>query len=1125
MDGFLGRRVAVRLHDTVGEGQAALRALGQQVVPVSGHPALLTVHGIGTAADGREFEVAELLDGGDLESWRLASGPLPVLDVVRIGVSLARGLTMLHQGEALHLDIRPPNVLLDHRSRPVLGEAGQTAVWFASRGLRRSQVPPGQLALLPPELLEDRPVDVTADVYGLAATLHTLLTGALPWAELAADPEGLAGAVVRSGLPDLRERGLDEELGDVLAAGLAPDPRRRPPDAATFGARLEVVARRAMADGGLEVGVLPPTSRASGLTSRTDPAAPIPPAPIPPAPPPPASTATSRIEIDPAVVVARLEAEAAARREAEEQARAEEARRQAEEQARLAAAEEAARVERARQEAAGAARREAEEQARAEEARLAAEAVVPEETARAEQPRQDTRDRAGDPPAAVEAAPAGPPAGRGRLVTIVAGVVLLVLLGGWLASRPSSPGRQDMVMSGRPVEDKVVPTLDLPDAAPDADPDAPAGGDDAPTPPTALIPFDGPDVPPPPGVTIAAGRGLQVHRPATDLLLARSHGVAIDEDGTTFLADGPANRVYRIDPSGDVVVHAGSGNAGYDGDGGPAQLASLNDPYGLAVHEGVLFITDRRNGRVRRVAPDGTITTLAGGPGSVLGAAPPHAITVDDDGTVYVAVRDTGQVVRLADGQEEVVAGDGTTASSGDDGPALQAGLAFPTGIVADGADLLVLERGERRSSGRVRRLVPDGAGGFEIVAVPGGDGLDLPQGIARDSDGTLLVTSTFADVVVAIRDGVQEVVVGTGVTASTGDGGPATAAAISRPNGIAASQGVLLVTEGTTPVVRRVDADGMISTMAGSAEVVAEQPAEQLPLTSPNGMATIPSGGFVLVDQATFELYEVVEGVARSRTEGVADLDNPVGLAVDDDGAIYIADTDLHVVWRLGKDGGLEVVAGQLGQRAPDTTPEGLGEGAAATQARLNLPRGIDWHDGTLYIADSGSHRVRAIGPDGTLRTVVGAGAQPGFADGPTVGPTPALLNAPFDVAVQGPTMVVADKDNHAVRQVDLEAGVVTTLVGDGQPGTEAIGGPLAEVRLDLPVAVDLDGEGRVVVADHGNRRVLGLDDGRARVLLGQAGTSLRQLRPVAVTVVDGVVTVLDLVARRAWALDYPSG
>ena len=247
-DGLLGRRVAVRLHDTVGEGQGALRALGQQVVPVSAHPALLTVHGIGTGADGREFEVAELLDGGDLESWRLASGPLPVLDVVRIGVALARGLAALHRAEALHLDIRPPNVLLDHRSRPVLAEAGQTAVWFASRGLRRSQVPPGQLALLPPELLEDRPVDVTADVYGLAATLHTLLTGSVPWAELATDPGALARAVLRSGLPDLRERGLDEELGAVLAAALAPDPRRRPPDAATFGARLEVVARRAVAD-------------------------------------------------------------------------------------------------------------------------------------------------------------------------------------------------------------------------------------------------------------------------------------------------------------------------------------------------------------------------------------------------------------------------------------------------------------------------------------------------------------------------------------------------------------------------------------------------------------------------------------------------------------------------------------------------------------------------------------------------------------------------------------------------------------------------------------------------------------------------------------------------------------
>ena len=187
-----------------------------------------------------------------------------------------------------------------------------------------------------------------------------------------------------------------------------------------------------------------------------------------------------------------------------------------------------------------------------------------------------------------------------------------------------------------------------------------------------------------------------------------------------------------------------------------------------------------------------------------------------------------------------------------------------------------------------------------------------------------------------------------------------------------------------------------------------------------------------------------------------------------------------------------------------------------------MNLPRGIDWHDGTLWIADSGSHRIRAVGPDGVIRTVVGAGGQPGFADGPTAGATPALLNAPFDVDVEGEVMVIADKDNHAVRLVDLAAGSVRTLVGDGQAGGDGGTGPAADVRLSLPVAVAVDAEGRVVVADNGNRRVLGVANGVSSVLLGDPDGPLGQLRPVAVTLVDGEVTVLDLVARRAWSTPF---
>lgn len=127
-------------------------------------------------------------------------------------------------------------------------------------------------------------------------------------------------------------------------------------------------------------------------------------------------------------------------------------------------------------------------------------------------------------------------------------------------------------------------------------------------------------------------------------------GVAISPDGSLFIADANNNRVRRIDHGGNLVTFAGSGRAGFGGDGGPATAADLKLPTGLAFdNAGNVYIADSGNNRVRRVAPDGTITTIAGdGTPGVLGG--PSAVAVSPSGVLFIADTDNHRVVKLVGG-------------------------------------------------------------------------------------------------------------------------------------------------------------------------------------------------------------------------------------------------------------------------------------------------------------------------------------------------------------------------------------------------------------------------------------------------------------------------------------------
>lgn len=236
-----GRDVAVKVlagpaDPLVGDRfHAECSALGA----LSGHPNIVAVYEAGSGPDGDLFVVMEHLPGGSLGDRVALGGPIGWQQAVSIGVELAGALESAHRAGVVHGDVTPGNVLFSRFGVPKLtdfGMAGGQDGGPSSGGLW------GTPAHVSPERLAGRPAGPRADVYGLASTIHTLLTGAAPFVR--PTDAGLAPLVARTAEeppPDLRSRGVPTDLCAVLERALAKDPDDRQSGAAQFGRQLQAV--------------------------------------------------------------------------------------------------------------------------------------------------------------------------------------------------------------------------------------------------------------------------------------------------------------------------------------------------------------------------------------------------------------------------------------------------------------------------------------------------------------------------------------------------------------------------------------------------------------------------------------------------------------------------------------------------------------------------------------------------------------------------------------------------------------------------------------------------------------------------------------------------------------------
>jgi uncharacterized repeat protein (TIGR01451 family) len=567
---------------------------------------------------------------------------------------------------------------------------------------------------------------------------------------------------------------------------------------------------------------------------------------------------------------------------------------------------------------------------------------------------------------------------------------------------------------------------------------------------------------------------------ATSALLFAPNGVAVDAPGNLFIADTNNHRIRKIATNGTITTVAGIGCCGYSGDGGPATSAQLNSPSGVAADSaGNLYIADTANQRIRKIAPDGTITTLAGngsagysGDGSPATMAQlnyPNGVAVDAHGNVYIADTYNQSVRKIVNGMITTVAGNGTCCYSGDGGLAIAAQLCNPRAVVLDGTgNLYIADMCNHRirkvaPNGTITTVAGNGSGGYTGEgAVAANQQLNEPYGVTLDALGSLYIADYGNQ---RIRKVSTAGAISTVAGGNTGDGGPAPFAGLNEPTGVSPDDaGNVYVADAANHRVRKIAANGEISTVAGTGIPGYSGDgglASNAQLSSPQGVLADNAGNLFVADSGNNRVRKVS---SDGSIQTIAQLNNPWALALDQSGNLYSADAGSHTVSKIAPNGTITTVAG--------TGLSGFsGDAGPATLAQLNSPRGVAVDSaGVLYISDTFNFRVRRVASSGTISTVAGNGSYGYSGDG---GPaTSAELSAPFGLALDSAwNLYVADNNSLRIRQVSAY-GTIVTVAGSGYDYS-GDGGPAIGADFRIPQGVAVDGLGKIYVADTYNNAI----------------------------------------------------
>ena len=548
--------------------------------------------------------------------------------------------------------------------------------------------------------------------------------------------------------------------------------------------------------------------------------------------------------------------------------------------------------------------------------------------------------------------------------------------------------------------------------------------------------------------------------------------------------------VSGVDGTSPISTIAGNHAPGFAGDGGAAISAQLNYPSNLAVDAaGNVYIVDNGNNRIRKVATDGTISTVAGtgvggfsGDGGQATAAQlqnPYSIAVDAAGNIFIGDDGNNRIRKVdAQGTISTYAGTGTSGFSGDGGPATLANLRVASMAVDSAGTVYFTDQG----NGYVRKITTDGiittiaGNGTSGYSGDGGQGtaaqLRSPYGVGVDAAGNVYFAEISNHVIRKVTpQGIISTYAGTGVAGSTGDGDQATLAWLSTPGGMAVdASGNVFFNQFGTNQVRKVAPDGIISTVAG----------------------TGTSG------------YSGDGGPSTS-----AQLNDTEGLAIDATGNLYLADSSNNVVRKVDGPAPLVVTAAPARLTLSASTGTSiLGRLVTLTATVVAPGTSVTPNDGVVTFRDgttvlgtapvvngvatlptaalalgrrslSASYTgsasflgaaAAAFAPSSPISLVAGTGTGTGGFGGDNGPAVLARLAGPRETAFDAAgNLYIADEANFRIRKVTPD-GTITTVAGTGTRAYGGDGGLATQASLGITLGLALDAAGNLYFTDTEN-------------------------------------------------------
>ena len=364
---------------------------------------------------------------------------------------------------------------------------------------------------------------------------------------------------------------------------------------------------------------------------------------------------------------------------------------------------------------------------------------------------------------------------------------------------------------------------------------------------------------------------------ATASTLAAPAGMALDSEANIYFADTSNNAVRRITAAGVISTIAGTGTAGYMGDGSAATSAELSGPTAVALDAaGDVFIADTGNNAIRRVdAGTGKISTYAGtgvasysgdaGPAINAQLSAPAGVIVDTTGNLYIADTGNNRIREVFSGIINTVAGTGTAGETGDGGAGTSAELNSPMGLalgpdfgieIADTGNNVI--RKYLPSTGVISKLAGSGTAGYSgDGGTPTAATLSAPKAVSVDAAGNLYIADTANNVVRFVYNGTITTIAGNRTAGYTGDTGLSTSAEINKPAGIAVNlAGALLIGDTANNAIRSINSSeptitfpqqAVNTTSSAQTELLVNTGNLTLTLTGltiPTAFAQIASGG-----------------------------------------------------------------------------------------------------------------------------------------------------------------------------------------------------------------------------------------------------------------------------------------